>query len=58
MDMQKQELHIVPPAMVVKAATVALAALAIWGATSAVKTLKEFKFVGSGTTATLSLPAR
>lgn len=52
MDMQKQELHIVPPDMVVKAATVALAALAIWGAASTIKTLKEFKYVGSGTTAT------
>lgn len=35
-----------------KAATIALAALAIWGAASAFKTFKEFKFVGSGTTAT------
>jgi len=51
-DMQKHELHIMPPDMVVKAATIALAALAIWGAASAIKTFKEFRFVGSGTTAT------
>ena len=50
--MQKQEIHIVPPDLVVKAVTVALATLAIWGAASAIKTFKEFKYVGSGTTAT------
>ncbi len=38
--------------MVMTAATVALAALALWGAASAIKTFKEFRFVGSGTTAT------
>lgn len=50
--MPKQELHIMPPQMVVKAATVALTVLAIWGVASSVKTFKEFRFVGSGTTAT------
>lgn len=52
MDIQKQEVHLVPPDMIMKAATVALAALALWGAASAIKTFKEFRFVGSGTTAT------
>ena len=35
-----------------KAATIALVAFALWGAASAIKTFKEFRFVGSGTTAT------
>jgi uncharacterized protein YggE len=52
MDIQKQELHIVPPSMVVKAATIALTVFAVWGAAGAIKTFKEFRFVGSGTTAT------
>ena len=51
-NMPKNELHIVPPDMIMKAATIALVALSIWGAASAFKTFKEFKFVGSGTTAT------
>ena len=51
-DPQKNELHIRPPEMIVKAATIALTMLAIWGSANAVKTFKEFKFVGSGTTAT------
>ena len=38
MDPQKSELHIMPPDMVVKAVTVALSVLAIWGAASAIKT--------------------
>lgn len=50
--MPQQEVHIMPPPMVVKAATIALAALALWGFASSVKTFKEFRFVGSGTTAT------
>jgi len=41
-----------PPEMVVKAVVVTLAVFAVWGAASAVKTFKEFRFVGSGTTAT------
>ncbi|MBI4067808.1 SIMPL domain-containing protein [Candidatus Kaiserbacteria bacterium] len=47
-----QEVHIVPPEMVMKAATIALVTFALWGAASAIKTFKEFRFVGSGTTAT------
>lgn len=38
--------------MVVKAVTIVLAVLAVWGVASAVKTFKEFGYVGSGTTAT------
>ncbi len=52
MDTQKQEIHIVPPTIMVKAAAAALVALALWGAAEFLTTLKEFRFVGSGTTAT------
>ncbi len=52
MDTQKQEIHIMPPAMVVKAATAALGVLALWGAAQFLISLKEYRFVGSGTTAT------
>ena len=52
MDIQKQEMHIMPPLMVVKAVTVALVVFAIWGLAGAFKTFKEFGYIGSGTTAT------
>lgn len=52
MDTQKQEIHLVPPSLMVKAAAAALAALTLWGLASFIKTVKEFRFVGSGTTAT------
>lgn len=52
MDTQKQEIHLVPPALIVKAVAIALFALTLWGLASFVKVVKEFRFVGSGTTAT------
>lgn len=41
-----------PPDMVVMAVVITLAVFSLWGLASAVKTFKEFRFVGSGTTAT------
>lgn len=52
MDTQKQEIHVLPPSMVVKAATAALGVLALWGAVQFFIALKEYRFIGSGTTAT------
>jgi uncharacterized protein YggE len=52
MDIQKRELYLKPPAIMVKAAATALLMFALWGLASAAKTIKEFKYVGSGTTAT------
>lgn len=48
----KQEIHFVPPSIIVTALAAALAALALWGAAEFFSTLKEYRFIGSGTTAT------
>ena len=49
---EKKELHIVPPQMVVNAAVLVLGALAIFLIILAVSALKQFRFIGSGVTAT------
>lgn len=48
---QRREIHFQPPSMVVKAATVALAALAIWAFIGAMKGLREYRYIGAGTSA-------
>ncbi|MEN9560998.1 MAG: hypothetical protein RIQ56_271, partial [Candidatus Parcubacteria bacterium] len=52
MDAEKKELHIMPPQMIVNAAVVALGALAVFLIILAVSALKEYRFIGSGVTAT------
>jgi hypothetical protein len=51
-DMQKRELHIVPPPLIQNAAAVALGMLALFLLILAVSELKQFRFIGSGVTAT------
>ncbi len=51
-SVQKRELHIVPPEIIVKAAAAALAVLALFLLVETVKAFKEYRFVGSGVTAT------
>lgn len=48
----KQEIHIMPPDLLVKVGALALGALALWGAAQFIYTLKSYRFLGSGTTAT------
>jgi len=50
-DIERKELHIMPPQMVVNAAVVTLGALAIFLIILAVSALKEFRFIGSGVAA-------
>ncbi|MBI5469700.1 SIMPL domain-containing protein [Candidatus Kaiserbacteria bacterium] len=51
-DFQKRELHIVPPKRIESAAAFALTMLGIFLVILAVSSLKEFRFIGSGVTAT------
>lgn len=51
-SVQKQELHIVPPDIMVKAAAAALSLLALFLLVQTVKAFKEYRYVGSGVTAT------
>lgn len=55
MDIQKHEIHVVPPQIVVQALTALTALLvvfALWGAMQVFTSIKEYRFIGSGTTAT------
>ena len=49
---QRQELHISPPEMIVKAGTAVLAMLALFLLVLTISTLKQFHYIGSGVTAT------
>lgn len=49
---QKRELHISPPDIIVKAAAAALGLLALFLLVQTVKSFKEYRYVGSGVTAT------
>ncbi|PIR82699.1 hypothetical protein COU20_00775 [Candidatus Kaiserbacteria bacterium CG10_big_fil_rev_8_21_14_0_10_59_10] len=51
-DMQKRELHIMPPDMVVKAATIALGMLALFLFIAALSELRAFRYIGTGVPAT------
>jgi len=51
MDIDKRELYIVPPSMVVKAATAALIALALLAFVAAFKGFREYKYIGAGISA-------
>jgi uncharacterized protein len=52
MDIEKKEIHIVPPPMIQNAAAIALGMLALFLLILAVSSLKEYSFIGSGVTAT------
>ena len=51
-DIQKRELHIVPPRRIESAAMFAISMLGIFLLILAISSLKEFRFIGSGVTAT------
>lgn len=51
-EIQKKELHIMPPTMIVNAAVVVLGALALFLLIMAVSSLKAYRFIGSGVNAT------
>ncbi len=51
-EMQKRELHISPPDIIVKAGAAVLGLLALFLLVQTVKTFKEYRYVGSGVTAT------
>jgi uncharacterized protein YggE len=51
-DMQKRELHIVPPPIIQNAAAVVLGMLALFLLVLAISSLKQIRFIGSGVTAT------
>lgn len=50
-----RELHIFPPQLIIKAGAAALGFLALFLLVQTLKTLKEYKYVGSGVTATNSI---
>src|ERR1043166_7288156 len=52
MDIEKRELHIVPPPIIQNAAAIALGMLALFLLILAVSELKQFRFIGSGVAAT------
>jgi uncharacterized protein YggE len=52
MDVEKKEIHIVPPPLIQNAAAIALGMLALFLLILAVSSLKEYRFIGSGVTAT------
>lgn len=52
MDVEKKEIHIVPPAIIQNAGAVALGMLALFLLILAVSSLKQYRFIGSGVTAT------
>jgi len=52
MDLEKKEIHIVPPPMIQNAAAIALGMLALFLLILAVSSLKSYRFIGSGVTAT------
>lgn len=52
MDTEKKEVHIVPPKRVESAAVFALAMLGLFLVVAALSSLKEYRFIGSGVTAT------
>jgi uncharacterized protein len=52
MDVEKKEIHIVPPPMIQNAAAIALGMLAVFLLILAISNLKQFRFIGSGVTAT------
>ena len=51
-DIQKRELHIMPPQMIVNAGAIALGMLALFLLILAISSLKEYRFIGSGVAAT------
>ena len=51
-SMQKRELHVMPPEIIVKALAAALGLLALFLLVQTVKAFKEYRYVGSGVTAT------
>ncbi len=51
-EIQKRELHIVPPVIIQNAAAIALGMLALFLLILAISTLKQYRFIGSGVTAT------
>ena len=51
-DMQRRELHIVPPPMMQNAAAIALGMLALFLLILAISAFKQYRFIGSGVTAT------
>ena len=52
MDIEKKEIHIVPPPIIQNAAAVALGMLALFLLILAASSLKQFHYIGSGVTAT------
>ena len=52
MDIEKKELHIVPPDLMVKAGASALGMLAVFLLIMGISAIKEYRFIGSGVTAT------
>jgi len=51
MDVEKKEIHIVPPPVIQNAAAIALGMLALFLLILAVSSLKQYSFIGSGVTA-------
>jgi uncharacterized protein len=51
-DIQKKEIHFMPPNIVVKALTIALAALALLAFVQILIGLREYKYIGAGVSAT------
>jgi uncharacterized protein YggE len=52
MDLEKKEIHIVPPPLIQNAAAIALGMLALFLLILAISSLKQYRFIGSGVTAT------
>jgi hypothetical protein len=52
MEVEKKEIHIVPPMVIQNAAAIALGMLALFLLILAISSLKEYRFIGSGVTAT------
>src|SRR4051812_29272401 len=51
MDIEKKEIHIVPPPVIQNAAAIALGMLALFLLILAVSSLKSYRFIGSGVAA-------
>jgi len=51
-DIQKREVHFIPPAIVVKSVVIVLAALTILAFVGVLKGLREYRFIGAGVSAT------
>jgi uncharacterized protein YggE len=52
MDIEKKEIHIVPPPLIQNAAAIALGMLALFLLILAISSIKQYSFIGSGVTAT------